>query len=502
MENINNVIKITYAKNLEKINFNSVISTPIDSNANIKSILNVASYLFDTKVECGNGKAIISGKVGIKVVYLDTDNLTNTISDSQSFSETFTHKSITNDCCLNIFDNSILNTILSTDGILKISCDISISPIMYLNIALNNNSNFDGMIIKKSEVETNSISQIINTSFDYTLNFETKDNISKILHNQTLFTPTNVTAQQDVAIVEGKLYSSVLYETIENEETKIKQLTDVFVVKYDLALSGLSTNDTLDLSFLIDPSKEKISSDCEDDGNVITISNTICVCGVATKVISIDVVDDLYSLTNDLELSSSSRDYTKSVQTHCLTENVAVEIALNNSEPAIDEVVSNLNIVAEITNTYIKNEQLFIEGIVTSNLNYVDENKIYQQKPTEMPFIINTKINLTSLPCVHSKVTVCDCKIKVKRGTIIDLEYLLGVSVCLYEKETKEIIDNVIIGKPLNFSNYDYQIFLARENETMWEICKRIKTTPDELNKYNKNLPLVFAGKEKVIIKR
>ena len=49
------VSKVTYAKNLNKQNFSASISIPIDTNVNIKTILQIDSYLFDEKVECGNG---------------------------------------------------------------------------------------------------------------------------------------------------------------------------------------------------------------------------------------------------------------------------------------------------------------------------------------------------------------------------------------------------------------------------------------------------------------
>ena len=49
---------------------------------------------------------------------------------------------------------------------------------------------------------------------------------------------------------------------------------------------------------------------------------------------------------------------------------------------------------------------------------------------------------------------------------------------------------------------YDYQIFIAKQGETMWDLCKRIKISPENISQYNKDLPLVMNGGEKVIIKR
>ncbi|MFQ6752606.1 MAG: DUF3794 domain-containing protein [Clostridia bacterium] len=502
MENSDN-LKITFAKNLTNINLNTTISIPIDANVNIKTILDINSYLYDESVECGNGKAIINGKIGIKVVYIDTDNITNTISNSQSFSETFLDNAITSDCYINVMHSSMSNNILSSDGILKINCDISISPIMYVNIGTHSNiTNLDNMILKKSEITTTSISNVIDKRIDYTTNFETKDNISKILEHNAYFTQSNIVAQNGMAIIEGKLYSTLLFETIRNDEPKVLELKDCFNVKFNIELEDLSMDSELDLSVRVDPANESISTETEDDNNIIIVTNKLRIAGVAIKYITIDIVDDAFSTDYDVDLNITSRDYFKLSNKEYIKETISNEISLSNDENAIEELISNLNIVPEITNRYLKDNILYLEGIITSHLVYIDENMDKRQKICEIPFIINTKISMTELNCIHTDINVEDCKCKVKRGTIIELEYLLDISICSYIKESKEQVDNISLGKNLDFSQYDYQIYLAKPNETLWELCKRIKITPDNLKLCNPNLPDIMLGGEKVIIKR
>ena len=498
-----NGLKITYAKNLNTLNFNSTLSIPIDANVNIKTLLDISSYIYDEKVECGSGKGILSAKLGIKVVYVDTDNITNTVFDSTNINETFVDQSITSDSLIVLGNASIVNNVLSTDGTLKINCDVSLSPTMYINLSISNNSSqFENMVVKKNEIMTSTISNTINSNFDHTLNLETKDNISKILCNNSYFTLTNATAFDNFITIEGKIYSTLVYETVINGENYVKQINDISNVKTDVNVEGLTKDSSIDICCFIDKSKENISTDLEDDNSIITIANTINVQGVAMREILLDIVDDMYSVDNEVELSVASREITKCVNNENVTDAISSEITLQENESAIDEVIANLDISATNTNYYIKDGTLFVEGVVSSQLVYVDENKNYQQKQTEIPYIINTKLNLETISCVHINVSVTDCKVKVKRGTIIELEYSLCFNICAYESENIEMIDNISIGKSLDFSNYDYQIFLAQPNETTWDLCKRIKISPDDLNKMNKDLPSIFDGGEKVIIKR
>jgi hypothetical protein len=498
-ENLN----ISYIKNMPQHNFNTTINVAIDSNANIKNILDITTYLFDQRVECGSGKAIISGKIGIKVLYIDTDNMTNTLVDSTNFSETYLDNSITSSTNLNILNSTVLNSILSSDNNLKVNCEVRINPVAYLNIALKSNiKEQENLITKKCELSTSTISQFINTNFEHTINLETKNNITKILCHNSYFAPEKVVANDGFAVVEGVLHSHVVYESNSNENNSLLELFEKTKIKLDVETNGLSKDNTLDLTFAVDKSFDNITTETDEDNNVIVLKNKIQMCGVALKNITINVIDDAFSTTNEIEVNTSQREFTKNCEPLNLSEIVTNEMSLSNDEPAIDEVVANLNITPEITNTYIKDNKLFVEGLISSNLIYVDENKEIKNKQLEIPFVINTKQQLESLGCVHHEIDIVDTKVKVKRGTIIEVEYSLFMNLCIYENKTQSMVDNFTISKALDFSKYDFQIYLAKPKESLWDLCKRIKISPDEIHKHNKDLPLVMEGKEKIIIKR
>ncbi len=496
-------IKVAYTKNLNKLNFNQTISVPIDANANIKTVLDINAFLFDTKVECGSGKAIISGKVGVKVLYLDTDNMTNTISESASFSETVVDASITADAFLNVLHRNISHTILSTEGTLKINCEVSISPVCYLNLKLNNSLSQNEMLItKKSEIKTSTISQCLNTTFEHFQTVETADSINKILCNNSYFAFEKVTACDGYFVVEGKMCSVVVYETTKNDETQLKEIKDCVAVKCDVAVDGLKADSDLDFSFMIDKNREEISTEIEDKNSVVTIKHQICVTGTVLTPITLDLVDDLFSTTNEIETTLTTREYCKTAQTFNLTDTFSNEINLLSDETAIDEIISNLNTTTEITNTYLKDNIIFVEGVITSNLTYVDENKELKAKILISPFILNTKVQANSVACVHTNISVVDTHVKVKRGTIIETETTLNFNLTLMETENHEMVDNFTLGKALDFSKYDFQIFIGKQGETLWSLCKRVKISPDEIQKYNKDLPLIMEGGERVVIKR
>lgn len=501
MEN-NEAIKLSFAKNLDKFNFSTLISVPIDTNVNIKTILNLDSNLVEKKVETGSGKAVVSGKITLNILYVDTDNMTNTLTETQTFSQTINDQAITTDSFVSVSNVKIVNSVVSSVGTLKVNCEVSVDPMLYLNLNMPANANFENMVVKKSVVDACTITDVVNSSFNYTVNLETKDSINKLLCYNSHFAPTAVTACDEYAVVEGKLLCTLLYETNVDDTTTVKQLTDCIAVKAELPIANLTHDNMLDLCFESSAGLDDIQTEVEDGTTVATINHTIKVTGIVCKTVAIDVVDDIYSTDNEVEPTFASREYNKMCNCEHYTGEISGDITINENEPAIDAIVANLNIVPEVTNSYVKDDTIYIEGIISSQIIYLDENRELKSKQTELPFVANTKIACTKLDCRHVDIAVTDSRAKAKRGTIIELEYDVWVSICCYEKNSFNMVNNLSIGKALDFSMYDYQIFIAKPDETIWDLSKRIKITPDQLTSYNKNLPPIMTGGEKVIIKR
>ncbi len=411
--------------------------------------------------------------------------------------------SISADCFINLCQCNIVSNVLSTVGTLKIDCQISCDAVLYVNLPLPNNANsYENMIVKKSTFQTTCISKVVDVSFEYTTNFETKNAISKILSYSSQFILESVTPYEDYALVEGKLFSKLLYETTKEEETEINELAEINSVKTELPIAGLTKEDILDLCFNLDYNAENITTEILEDSTEITITHKIVATGVVLKSISIDVVDDMYSVDNEISLAYTERTFNKTATCMRAEDSISGEIALQDDEPIIDEVCSNINQKVEVTNSYIKDEEFYVEGVITSTLVYVDENKEVKSKACELPFVVNTKLTVEQNATHHVTARIADTKFKVKRGTVVELEYEIELLICAHSQSSVQMLDSFTLGKATDYSNYDYQIFVAKQGETRWDLCKRIKISPDDFEETNKDLPLVMLGGEKVIIKR
>ena len=293
----------------------------------------------------------------------------------------------------------------------------------------------------------------------------------------------------------------MLYETQYDNETIQKHTTETFRFKTDIEQQNLTESDILDLAVFIDKAAETFSTETENNNTIVTIQNSILVKGISLRKVELNVYDDLFCTNCEIEASKTKREVTVLAENFNLTESILNEISITASEPAIESIIANLNINPEITNTYIKNNSVFVEGVISSNLIYIDENKEIKSKLIESPFVVNTKIEKDGLDGINTSIGIIDNKTKVKRGTIIEMEYTIFINMTIHTKDTIETIDNFKLGKPI-INNFDYQIFIAKPNESIWDLSKRIKISPDNLLATNRSLPEIMSGGERIIIKR
>ena len=122
------------------LNIKSQLNINIDSNTNVKQILNIETCLIEAQVEPMANKALVKGMLGLKVVYIDMDNMFNTVSDTVNFSETLNSELISTNSKINInnshfiadgdADSKMIR--VNIDGYVELFCNINNSKWLLL----------------------------------------------------------------------------------------------------------------------------------------------------------------------------------------------------------------------------------------------------------------------------------------------------------------------------------------------------------------------------------
>ena len=151
----NNDIKISHVINLPSLNVKAQVNMNIDSNTHIKQVINIETHLLETQIESLQNKAVVKGKLGIKVLYVDIDNMYNTIADTITFNETLNNDNINIDSKININNAQFFTNFENDERMIRISIDGNLDCFCNSNEYMHNfNQETEDIVSKKSVIET------------------------------------------------------------------------------------------------------------------------------------------------------------------------------------------------------------------------------------------------------------------------------------------------------------------------------------------------------------
>ena len=501
MSNQNN-LKISHIFELPNLSFKSQMNIAIDSNAHIKSVINVHSYLFDTETETINGKCNIKGKIGLKILYLDVDNVYNTLTDETTFYETVASNDLTVDCRVGISNEQISNNVDFDDKYLKISMLINAHLLGSVDVGINlPDTNQNSLIVQKDNTNTNCCIETVNNKTSEDCKIELPQTASKILSLNILPSIEKVECNDGYLTIAGTSIIQVLYEVESEESCGLKMHTENQPFKFESQATLCTTECVSNINMKCNHSKTSFATEFEENRTTLKIDYEYDIKGFVFKPVNLEFVKDIYSLENELESSFSKRDMCNLMPHTQFKHNLDGEIEI--ADNTIDEILECLNHSCLITQATTIDKKITIEGVITSTLIYFDEQKDIKSIQLELPFSLQKDFDLEeNCQIINIELIPLSCKAKIKRGNIIVLDYELSAQGNILNKHQTNMLDNIKYGKNLDYSEYAFQIILARKDESLWEFCKRTHTSQERLMEYNHDLPMSFAGGEKIVIYR
>lgn len=498
-----NNYKYANTLNLPTLNFKSQTKLNIDSNASIKQVLNIETCLLDTQIEPMSNKALVKGSIGIKVMYVDMDNMFNTLSDTITFSENIINDNITSNSQIAISNNQFISEFENDDKSIHINVDGTIDCVCNTNNSLNLfNPSSENLICKKSIMQTCYCVEKINKNTSFNFDFKLETPINKILSYDSKVVIDDANCYDGYVLINGQILNTIIYESNNNGYNSIKVFNNSTPFKSEVEASACNNDCFADMSAYINLNSTQITTDINETQTCFNMEYCIVTNGYIYKNINIDIIEDAYSLNNFVELVSNDYKLCNKMPYLKSIENVDTEITLAD-ELNVDEILGIVNTSATITQHTIKENALTIEGVISGNLLYLDETREIKHLPTQVPYSISIKQEFENdITSLHLNIVPMGCKCKIKRGNTLMLDYELSVAGSIYTTNNVKLIDNIKLGKSVDYGNVAFQIYIAHTGETDWDLCKRLHITKEQLMNFNTELPSVFTGGEKVVVYR
>ena len=229
--------------------------------------------------------------------------------------------------------------------------------------------------------------------------------------------------------------------------------------------------------------------------NIVRFEGDIALRVSVVRMSGTDVVNDLFMLTNETEITRGTAKYRVFCGQNYISEKVTGTAPLGE-RPDAQSVVAVPYARCTVARTERTETGVTVEGVLTADVVYRDENGLNSVR-AEVPFSFDRTGDFGEN--LHAVCSVESVGAKARRGTDIDIDATVGISLSSYCEGETAYISEVVAGAEKEQNTAAISLYIAQEGDTMWELCKALTATPDEIMGQNPALTVPLKEGERVV---
>lgn len=458
------------------------------AGANVLKVLSLSIDGCVQSLETLNGILNFSGIVDTKIVFLTDDGQINTICYACPFSSKFESEEILTGATafvdLKVMDYNIDS--ISGDSI-KLSVMLQQSGFVVANKEIKTIRNDDDNVCcKEDEI---SIIRYIGSASDNIeveseINF--RDKIKKLILTESKTLVKNVEAGVNFVTISGDVVSRVLYLN-ENDKFENGYVYDSF--KQEVELEGVTRESLVEGNAKV--KQDAVSTEIVEDekGCRIVVKVPIALQVRAFQDEKLSVIKDLYSIKNEINVTTESFDMSKICPMEHVEGKIEGNLVLDDDKPRVDKILFNGGNNVCVTNSYIKDGEIYVEGIAKTTVVYLnDEDSSLYSAQIDVPFVISDKTDFKEGGIIVVDAIVCDVDVAVKKGRELFYDAKVKACVCYCYDESSGIITEAVNGENYPEKDYAMEVVFASSGEELWDIAKKSKVKGEQIQAQNPEL--------------
>jgi hypothetical protein len=139
------------------------------------------------------------------------------------------------------------------------------------------------------------------------------------------------------------------------------------------------------------------------------------------------------------------------------------------------------------------------EGVLTAEILLKNHEGAYKSGTLSLPFVFPLNIDCDE---AEASCMVCGLNVRKTASGELQAEATLKLSVLCYKQTEYKYICAVEEGEPIEKSDAAITLFIPRAGDDLWEVAKRRRLTPDELQKSNPDLKFPVKDGERIFVYR
>ncbi len=468
----------------------------VNLDEQVSKLLSYCVYPMVENVEVLMGEVNVVGKLAVKLVYMTTENQILCRDTTCDFSTKYSNNAIDPSNKVNICSKLIdANAVVLSENNIKITSIIELHYTLIKQEDLTILSGADEtMCISPSELKITSLACYENQEFEEEINFQLKEKFEKIISVDSDIIVKDIVQGINFVSISGEIVSKIMLLS-DAETGKITTLSNTETFKRELEASGSNQDSQIDLFLQVRKDLMKYEVIEQEGTNSLKINVPSKVVIYAYDQSNVNCTEDIYSLTNNIEIVTESFKRVNLGEFEYFESKIEGNLTLSETQPRVDKILAISSPYVLSTNSYIKDGEVFVEGVAFANVIYLnDEEMTTNSIQVEVPFTISEKTSNSEGSEIVVNQIIDDVDVIVKRGRELYFDAKIKANVKCYKEETDAVITDVAVGEELPERDCAIEIYFGKEGDRLWDIAKSLNVSLDVLKEQNVTVPDILEN--------
>ncbi len=454
----------------------------IPSVDSLSKVLTTHASVSVAQSEVINGCVNFGGNIDAKLVYLTDDGEIGTIASVCPFTSKFEgdvilsgQKAIIN---LKIVDVSVESA--NSDNV-RVNVSLVQTGEVVSNVEVPTIAANDSDICTKTEViKVNRFVGQAQEEINVKSELSTRGNVKKLLLTESQVWVKSVEPGVNFAAVSGEVVTRVLYL---NNEDKFENSYIYESFKEEVELDGVTRESQVEASAYVKCDGVKTAIEESDKGTKIMVEVPVVLALKAYEETEVTVIKDLYSVCNEIKVETSSFDMSVVCPQEIIESKIDGSLTLEEDKPRVDKILFVGGNNVSVSNSYIKDGEICIEGIASTTCVYLnDELGSLNSVQIDVPFVIVEKFNDENVDgLLNVDAIICDVDVTVRKGRELYFDAKVKATVNYCKPIVSGVISKAEISEAYADKDYGMELVFARANQDAWEIAKEARVKEEML---------------------
>ena len=316
-----------------------------------------------------------------------------------------------------------------------------------------------------------------------------KPDIGEVLKISVKPVPAEIKLLDGKAIVKGELKVCTMY--CDNaEDSSVQCMEHAIPFTEILEVDGVAENMSGEIDYIIKDICHEISRDGDGDKRVLNVEITVAACLKATEIVECDAICDAYGLKCELAIETDECFMEQLIETAHTTISQRESICVPDYLPDIYQVC-DCSGVPSIENVTIEKGTVIVSGFTTCNPVYLTGDKDVPLSGFShvLPFSHTFEIaDVTDKSICDAKAELEHLSYTISGSRDIEIRSVIALSVKAVNSDSCKYVSSI---------DYDNEapapcvpsmvVYFVQPGDTLWNIAKRYRTTPDAIMEVNGN---------------